>query len=125
MILDTNAVSALLAGDLSIEDVLANAERHHLPVMVIGEYLFGLTGSVGRSRLKLVFQKLIGESIVLDVDQYTAEIYARIRFELKQKGRPLPDNDIWIAALARQHNLSLVTRDSHFDVVDGIRRMSW
>jgi len=48
----------------------------------------------------LVFQKLIGESIVLDVDQYTVEIYAQIRFELKQKSRPLPDNDIWIAALA-------------------------
>ena len=63
--------------------------------------------------------------MVLKVDQYTAEIYAQIRFELKQKGRPLPDNDIWIAALARQHDLSLVTRDSHFDVVDGIQRMSW
>ena len=88
MILDTNAVSALLAGDLSIEDVLANAERHHLPVMVIGEYLFGLTGSVGRSRLKLVFQKLIGESIVLDVDQYTAEIYLNIRrFQAGQVAR--------------------------------------
>jgi tRNA(fMet)-specific endonuclease VapC len=67
----------------------------------------------------------VSKCTVLKVDQYTAEIYAQIRFELKQKGRPLPDNDIWIAALARQHNLSLVTRDSHFNVVDGIQRMSW
>ncbi len=45
--------------------------------------------------------------------------------ELKQKGRPLPDNNIWIAALARQHNLTVISRDLHFDVIDGIRRMSW
>ncbi len=74
MILDTNAVSALLDGDSSIEGVLANAEKHHLPVIVIGEYLFGLAGSVGRSRLRSVFQKLIGESIVLDADQLTGEL---------------------------------------------------
>ena len=125
MILDTNAVSALLAGESTIEDVLENAERHHLPVIVVGEYLFGLTGSVDRSRLNSLFRKLIGESIILDVDQLSGEFYAQIRFELKQKGRPLPDNDIWIAALLRQHNLSLVSRDSHFDVVDGVRRISW
>ena len=125
MILDSNAVSALLAGDLSIEDALENADRHHLPVIVVGEYLFGLTGSVDRSRLNSLFRKLIGESIILDVDQLTGEIYAQVRFELKKKGRPLPDNDIWIAALVRQHNLSLVSNDSHFDAVDGVRRISW
>ncbi len=105
--------------------MLANAEMHHLPVIVIGEYLFGLFGSVDRRRLNSLFQKLIGESFLLEVDVHTGETYAQIRFELKQKGRPLPDNDIWIAALARQHNLSVVSQDSHFDVVDGIRRMSW
>ena len=107
-----------------IEGVLANAGMHHLPVIVIGEYLFGLFGSVDRRRLDTLFRKLIGESLVLDVDQSTGELYAQIRFELKQKGRPLPDNDIWIAALVRQHNLSLVSRDSHFDVVGGIGRIS-
>jgi predicted nucleic acid-binding protein len=125
MILDTNAVSALLGGDASIEDMLSNAEMHHLPVVVIGEYLFGLFASVDRRRLISLFQKLIGESFLLDVDLHTGETYAQIRFELKQKGRPLPGNDIWIAALARQHNLTVISRDLHFDVIDGIRRMSW
>jgi predicted nucleic acid-binding protein len=75
MILDTNAVSALLGGDPNIEDVLDTADRHHIPVIVVGEYVFGLTSSVGRRRLISVFQKLIGESIVLDADLDTAELY--------------------------------------------------
>ena len=125
MILDTNAVSALLAGDPDIENVLANAERHHLPAIVIGEYLFGVAGSNRRNRVNSLFQDLIRESIDLDVDSQTAQFYAQIRFELKQKGRPLPDNDIWIAGLARQYGLQIVSRDSHFDAVDGIRRISW
>ena len=125
MILDTNAVSALLGGDSGIEDALHSAEMHHLPVIVVGEYLFGLKQSADRRRLNSVFQRLIVGSIVLELDQETGEFYAQIRYELKQKGRPIPDNDIWIAALSRQHNLSVVSDDSQFDVVDGLRRISW
>ncbi len=125
MILDTNAVSALLSGDTGLEGILTDAEKHHLPVIVVGEYLFGVAGSGQRNRLNSIFQRLVRESLVLDVDQQTGEIYAQVRFELKQKGRPLPDNDIWIAALARQHKLSVVSRDSHFDEIVGIRRVPW
>ena len=125
MILDTNALSAVLDGESDIATIAASPGPFWIPAIVIGEYRFGLLSSKKRRRLESYFQQLVSKCTVLKVDQYTAEIYAQIRFELKQKGRPLPDNDIWIAALARQHNLSLVTRDSHFDVVDGIRRMSW
>jgi predicted nucleic acid-binding protein len=125
MILDTNAVSALLEGNRDIVSVLESEEKHHLPVIVIGEYFFGLIDSRMRIRLNAVFRRLIDESNVLDVDQTTAEYYSAIRSELKQKGRPLPDNDIWIAALARHCGLPIVSRDSHFDDIDGIRRISW
>ena len=125
MILDTIALSAVLDGESDIATIAASPGPFWLPAIVIGEYRFGLLCSKKRQRLESYFQQLVSKCTVLQVDQHTAEIYAQIRFELKQKGRPLPDNDIWIAALARQHNLSLVTRDSHFDVVDGIRRMSW
>jgi predicted nucleic acid-binding protein len=125
MILDTNALSAVLDGDPGIADIAASPGPFYLPAIVIGEYRFGLLSSKKRRRLESHIRQLVGKCKVLKVDQYTGEGYAQIRFELKQKGRPLPDNDIWIAALVRQHNLSLVSPDSHFDSVDGVRRISW
>ncbi|MCI0331669.1 MAG: hypothetical protein L0228_00410 [Planctomycetes bacterium] len=52
-------------------------------------------------------------------------MYAAIRHGLTRKGRPIPENDLWIAALARQHALDILSQDSHFDQVEGIRRISW
>jgi predicted nucleic acid-binding protein len=62
---------------------------------------------------------------VLLVDEVTAERYADIRAELKRAGRPIPGNDLWIAALARQHKTPLLSRDAHFDFVPGLKRIGW
>ena len=62
---------------------------------------------------------------VLEVDRSTARHYADIRQELKHKGRPIPSNDLWISALARQHRLPILSQDAHFDEVDDIRRIGW
>ncbi len=125
MILDTNAVSALLAGDNDLGRILAGAERHQLPLPVIAEYRFGLLSVRRRRRLESLFRRLETESIVLYPDRETADLYAAIRHELKRKGRPIPENDLWIAALARQDSLAIVSRDPHFDHVDGLRRVGW
>ena len=125
MILDTNAVSALLAGDEALGDLLAVRLRHHLPVIVIGEYRFGLLRSRYRERLGPLFAALIQESIVLLVDPVTAEIYSQVREELRSSGRPIPENDVWIAALARQHQQPVVSRDDHFDAVRGLVHLRW
>lgn len=125
MILDTNAVSALLTGEPGLDEVLGVADRHHLPVIVIGEYRFGLLGLRQRPRLESLFLRLIAESIVLDVEHQTAEHYAAIRHELRQQGQPVPENDLWIAALARQYDLEIVSRDPHFDVIAGVKRVAW
>lgn len=125
MILDTNAVSALLAGDPALGEVLAGDERHHLPVIVIGEYRYGLRGSRFRGHLQSLLEILIRESFVLRIDEATAEAYSEVRDELRRKGRPIPENDIWIAALARQHRQTLVSRDGHFDYVPDLRRVAW
>ncbi len=126
MILDTNAVSGILAGDAGLASILGSAKRHELPVIVVGEYRFGLIG-LGRRRVRLqtLFDCLVSESALLDVDETTAHHYASIRHELKVGGHPIPENDIWIAALARQHELAVVSRDPHFDAVRGNRRYSW
>lgn len=125
MILDTNAVSALFIGDPALGEILAGGERHHLPVIVIGEYRYGLLRSRFRSHLEGLLEILIRESFILPVDEATAETYSHVREELRQKGRPIPENDLWIAALALQHRQPVVSRDGHFDEIPGLQRVVW
>ena len=125
MILDTNAVSAILAGEPLIQTRLPAGVRQHLPVIVIGEYQFGMLGSKRRKKMELAFARLESQSVVLPCDRRTADLYAAIQHDLKLRGRPIPINDVWIAALARQHSLEIVSRDPHFDHVQGVRRVSW
>ena len=125
MILDTNAISALLQGDADVEALLAGADRHHLPAIALGEYRYGLLSSRQRKTLEGLLDTLEAESFVLASDAATARHYAAVRQELKASGRPIPENDVWIAALARQHRLPVASRDTHFDAVRGLRRRSW
>lgn len=125
MILDTNAVSALFAGDRELAAVLEDSDYHHLPLIVIAEYQFGLLLSRKRKELQPLLRKLEAESVVLAPDRATADEYATLRYELKRKGRPIPENDLWIAALARQHTLDIISKDTHFDHVENLRRIEW
>ena len=125
MILDTNAVSDLLAGNSDLETVLIDSEKHHLPVIVIGEYRFGLMASRKQKVLEPLLSRLEEESFILSPDRNTALHYAMIRHELKRKAQLIPENDIWIAALARQYQLEVASNDAHFDKVNDIKRISW
>lgn len=125
MILDTNAVSHLLDGDKNLAELLSVARSHHLPLVVVGEYLFGLRNASKGSRLQSLFRKLEAESEILYPNRQTADAYASIRLELKQLGSPIPESDLWIAALARQHNLEIASQDRHFNLVTGVKRLGW
>jgi tRNA(fMet)-specific endonuclease VapC len=125
LILDTNAVSALFGGDEAIAEVLAFEQQHHLPTVVIGEYRYGLMRSSQQAHLGRVLDLLIDQSAVLPISLDTTFHYARIRDDLRQKGRPIPENDLWIAALATQNALRIVSRDVHFDEVAGTHRVGW
>jgi predicted nucleic acid-binding protein len=125
VILDTNAVSALFDGDDQLGAQLRDAAAIHLPVIVVGEYRYGLERSRHREKLDLLLDALVGETVVLSIDLATASVYARLREDLRRRGRPLPENDVWIAALARQHELPVVSRDTHFDLVPGLKRIGW
>lgn len=125
VILDTNAVSALFTGEPTLGEILGGADRHHLPVIVIGEYRFGLARSRHRGRLGRLLDLLMQQSIVLPVDIETSDHFARVRDELRRRGRPIPENDVWIAALALQHGEPVVSNDGHFDEIAGLKRLSW
>jgi len=125
MILDTNALSGFLARDMAVRALVESAHVVALPVIVLGEYYFGLTTSNQRARLESDLAELLRDVQVLDISAITAAHYAEIRVELKARARPIPENDLWIAALARQHNLPILTRDRHFEAVPGIGRISW
>lgn len=125
MILDTTAVSALINGDTGVRDVLGDTGRHQLPVVVIGEYRYGLGMSRREDQLGKLMDRLESESDVLGVDAETARCYSKIKQALRVLGRLIPENDIWIAALAVQHRQPVVSRDAHFDYVKGLKRVTW
>ena len=125
MILDTNALSAAAEGNPGIMAILARAHRLALPVIVIGEYRFGIAQSRHRARYGRWLDGLIADCEVLGVGEQTAHHYAAIGVELRQAGKPIPANDLWIAALCREHDLPLLSRDRHFDAVSPIQRIEW
>jgi tRNA(fMet)-specific endonuclease VapC len=125
VILDTNAVSALFVGDKHLASILAVSSRHQLPVVVLGEYRYGLKRSRHRRILETLLDQLERESEILSVETRTAVVYAEVREQLRVRGTPLPENDVWIAALAIQHQQPIVSKDGHFDLVTGLHRVDW
>ena len=125
MILDTNALSAAADGDQGVLEVVAETEQIAVPVIVLGEYRLGIAQSRRRKDYEEWLRAWVASVTVFDVDQGTTYQYARIGLELKKIGKPIPSNDLWIAALCRQHSLPLLSRDRHFDFVPGIKRLNW
>ncbi|HXX02374.1 MAG TPA: type II toxin-antitoxin system VapC family toxin [Candidatus Acidoferrales bacterium] len=125
MILDTNALSAFIDGDTVLGEVLSQQQRAAIPVIVLGEFRYGIAGSKYRSSYEQWLDIHLGDFEVLPVTAETATAYASVRVALKRAGTPIPANDAWIAALALRHRLPVLSRDAHFDVVLGLQRVSW
>jgi tRNA(fMet)-specific endonuclease VapC len=125
VILDTNALSAYADGVPAAVAIVDAAASIEVPVIALGEYRFGVTHSRNRRDYEAWLTKFLGLSRVLNVTEETSESYANIRSELKHAGTPIPSNDLWIAALSRQHGMPVLSRDRHFDLVKGFRRVAW
>ena len=125
MILDTNALSAWAEGIAGIADPLRSAERLVVPSIVLGEYYFGIRQSRYRTRYEHWLNQFLRDTEVAAINADTASEYAGIRLELKLSGSPIPQNDVWVAALARQHGLEILSNDRHFDIVSGVRRIAF
>jgi predicted nucleic acid-binding protein len=125
LILDTNALSAVADGEASVMELVGGADRVVVPVIVLGEYRFGIAQSRHRVSYEGWLRQWTAAVEILDIDDRSTHSYSTIALELKRKGTPIPTNDLWIAALCRQHSLPLVSRDKHFDSVPGLQRLGW
>jgi len=125
VILDTNALSAWAEGRAAIASPLRAAHRLVVPSVVLGEYYFGIRRSRDRNHYQEWLARYLPLTEIAAVTATTADAYADIRLELKRLGTPIPPNDVWIAALARQHDLAVLSNDRHFDVVRGVRRIAF
>lgn len=125
LILDTNALSAAAEREPAALEVVARARRIAVPVIVLGEFRLGIAQSRHRASYEDWLRQWIAAVEVLPVDEETSRHYAQIGVELKRKGRPIPTNDVWIAALSRRHALPILSRDRHFDLIEGLERINW
>ena len=125
MILDTNALSAIAEGEPNAMKAVARAGQIAVPVIVLGEYRFGIAQSRRKHEYEGWLAEIISFSRVLDVNEETANWYAGLRGQLKEAGTPIPSNDAWIAALCRQYALPILSRDRHFDQIKGLQRFDW
>ncbi|MBI2190679.1 MAG: type II toxin-antitoxin system VapC family toxin [Planctomycetes bacterium] len=125
MILDTNALSAFADGDDELLRVIAEASELYVPVIVLGEYRFGIEQSQHRNTYETWLAEALTAMEVLPVLESTSIYYARICHALRARGRPIPTNDAWIAAMAVEHGMPVLSRDAHFDEVPQLRRISW
>jgi tRNA(fMet)-specific endonuclease VapC len=122
--LDTNRLTDLFQGDAELADRLSQCDEVWIPLIVLGEIQAGFYGGIQQQRNEALLRRLLMKPTVgvLLPARNTAEHYGRLFVQLKRAGTPIPDNDIWIAALALEHDLMLLTRDRHFEQVPQLPR---
>jgi len=123
ILIDTSAYSQLLQGNTDVLDALGRADLVYASIFVLGELLTGFRGGSKASVNKELLERFLGRPTVriLVATRETAEVFAETKHALRQSGTPLPINDVWIASHAIETGSVLVTFDSHFTKVNGLR----
>ena len=122
--LDTNRLTDLLRGDAELADLLGTCEEIWIPLFVLAEIEAGFHGGNQRHGNEIALRRLLAKKTVdvLLPGRETAEQWARLFVQLRRAGTPIPDADLWIAALALEHDLALITRDRHFEKIPQLLR---
>ncbi len=122
---DTCAIIESFRGNAKVMALFEREKDVGIPAIVLGELYYGALCSDHQAHeWRKVTLFSAGEPI-FECDEHTAVNFAKIKHELRLKGRMIPEADIWISALARQHDRSLITNDAHFAHIDGLRLVSW
>ncbi len=123
VLLDTNAYSAFMLGEVDAVEVVAHADKLLLNSVVLGELLGGFAAGTREPKNRAELARFLNSPRVevLPITAQTADSYALVYVGLRRKGLPVPTNDLWIAASALEHAAALLTRDGHFAQIDGLR----
>jgi tRNA(fMet)-specific endonuclease VapC len=125
VVLDTSVVVAHLRGIQPVTLKLEQFDTLFLPIVALGELLCGIRKSARAQENLAVLQNWLRTATLLSLTEATADNYATIKNELAQAGTPIPENDVWIAAHAMEHGLSLAARDEHFQRITGLTLLDW
>lgn len=122
LLIDTNIYSYALKGDGSVIEILRSADEIGFSVISIGELLSGFKAGDSEQKNRKELETFLDSPrvVVYYVDEDTSEFYAQIHNNLRKIGKPVPTNDIWIAAVAFQNGLKLFTKDAHFQAIVGL-----
>ena len=124
-LLDTNIIAAWLNGEVAIANKIDKAKEVHIPIIVVGELYYGALCSIHVNKNIRGIQNITNHYNVLFIDEETTLAYGNIKAALRKKGKPIPENDIWIAAIAQRYELIVATRDKHFNEIESVRIKSW
>lgn len=122
LLIDTNVYVAFKRNDPTVANLLRQAESIAINTVVLGELLAGFKGGIRETANRTELDQFLDSPRVelLVLDESSADFFALVFNNLKQIGKPVPTNDIWIAASAMQHGRSLATLDSHFSYIAGL-----
>ncbi|GAA5127888.1 PIN domain-containing protein [Luteolibacter yonseiensis] len=118
-------IIAHFRGKLDLFQLIGPGEPLFMPLVALGELLKGALKSANPPKHQAKIQSLLKVVAVLNPDSATAEHYAQASVALEAKGQPIPENDLWIAAVALELDMPLATRDAHFDRIDGLKVIKW
>ena len=118
--LDTNVAIGLLNGKEDIHKHLGKFDTICLPVTVCGELIFGAKNSGLSQKNEKKYLEFINDCELMDINMIVADTYAKVRLQLKKAGKPIPENDIWIASTCIVNNIPLYTLDKHFKEVSDL-----
>ena len=123
--IDTNAVIAYREANSDVCSLIDKTVQLFLPAIVLGELLYGAINSAKPEKNEHDITLFANDSILMSIDEAAAIRYAKVRYDLKKKGNPIPENDIWIAALCLGHDVPLLTNDDHFNNIHELEVINW
>ena len=125
ILLDTNIVIEIFDGNKSIADKINKLKGFCIPAIVLGELYVGINRVINKPKHLKMLYGFMELSTVITIDKETAKHYGEIIASLYKKGKPIPTNDAWIAAIAKQYEFTLITRDKHFNEIENLKIKKW
>jgi tRNA(fMet)-specific endonuclease VapC len=122
--LDTNIAIEVLNANSSVKNYFVGVSKIYLPVTVVGELLWGAKNSSKAEENLVKYKNFISGCEVLNVTSQVADVYSSVKTHLKKIGKPIPENDIWIAAICIANNVALITKDADFNNIPELQKIS-